>query len=309
MSANTLRVGAVGLGIMGRPIALNILQKAGVASMTVWNRTASKADELVAKGAKLASSPKEVASLSDVIFTNLTDSPDVQDVILREGDGILAGCREGCIIIDNSTIKPSTAQYIYAECKKKGVSFLDCPVSGGEPGAISGMLTAMVGGDEEALNKVLPILRHACGKGVTLVGGSGSGQVTKCANQIMVSAQMTAEAELLVFAQKSGVDPEKVVNAIKGGAAACWTLDNKPQRIFAGVRTPGFSIANNLKDLRIVNETAAENNISLPATATNTQLFQSSVAIGEGHLDNSAVLGILEKMNNCRVGPAEPAKQ
>lgn len=301
MSAPKLRVGYVGLGLMGHGIAKNILVK-GQFPLTVWNRTASKAAELVSLGATLAASPKDVADKCDVIFTNLSDSPDVEDVILREGDGILVGCKQGSIIVDNSTIKPKVAQFIFAECLKKGVSFLDVPLSGGALGARAGTCTAMVGGDENALEKVTDILKAYC-KAVTHIGPSGAGQIAKCANQIMVAAQMTAEAELLVFAQKAGADPQKVVAAIKGGAAACWTLDNKPQRIFSGDRSAQFKIDHQLKDLKIVMETAGECKICLPVTSANTQLFQSSAAIGHGELDNSAVLGVLEQLNAVCVGP------
>jgi 2-hydroxy-3-oxopropionate reductase len=172
---------------------------------------------------------------------------------------------------------------------------LDAPVSGGDIGAINGTLTIMVGGPEDALEKALPILR-SIGKTITHVGGLGDGQIAKAANQVMVAAQMVAMGELLILAQKAGADPRKVVEAIKGGAAACWTLDNKPQRLFAGNREPGFKAYMQAKDLGIIMDTAREYGISLPTTAVNTQLFNAMLEMGMGELDNSAVIGVIEKL-------------
>ena len=225
-----LKVGYIGLGLMGKSIARNIL-KAGF-PLVVHNRSRPAVDELVAEGAKAASSPAEVASQVDVVFTNLPDSPDVEKVALG-ASGIIEGAHEGLVFIDNSTIKPATARHIAAELAEKGVFALDAPVSGGDIGARNGTLAIMVGGDASALEKVMPVLL-AMGKTVTHVGDAGAGQIAKAANQIMVAAQMVAMGELLVFAQKAGADPQKVVAAIKGGAAQCWSLDVKPPRLFCG---------------------------------------------------------------------------
>ncbi len=289
-----LRIGYIGLGLMGKPMARNIMQ-AGYA-MTVWNRSPEKCADLAALGAKVASSPAEVARNSDVVITNVSDTPDVLAVTLGE-KGVINGVREGMIVIDNSTIKPAASREIYEAFKAKGVSYLDAPVSGGTLGAENGTLTIMVGGDPEALEKVMPVLQ-AMGKTITHVGASGTGQIAKAANQIMVAAQMVAEAELLVFAQKAGADPVKVIEAIKAGAAQCWTLDVKPQRLLAGNRTPGFKASLQAKDMNIVMETAREYLVGLPATAVNAQLFNGMVANGEGDLDNSAVVGMIERMSN-----------
>jgi 2-hydroxy-3-oxopropionate reductase len=199
------------------------------------------------------------------------------------------------IYIDNSTIKPTTARIIGEKMAERGVKMLDAPVSGGDIGAINGTLTIMVGGPEDALEKALPILR-SIGKTITHVGGLGDGQIAKAANQVMVAAQMVAMGELLILAQKAGADPRKVVEAIKGGAAACWTLDNKPQRLFAGNREPGFKAYMQAKDLGIIMDTAREYGISLPTTAVNTQLFNAMLEMGMGELDNSAVIGVIEKL-------------
>ncbi len=177
---------------------------------------------------------------------------------------------------------------------------LDAPVSGGDVGAIQGTLSIMVGGPEDALKKVMPVL-EAIGKTITHVGNLGDGQIAKAANQIMVAAQMVALGELLILAQKSGADPRKIVRAIKGGAASCWTLDNKPQRLFEGNRQPGFKAYMQAKDLGIVMDTAREYGVSLPTTAVNTQLFNAMLEMGMRELDNSAVLGVIERLSGVEL--------
>jgi len=292
-----LKVGYIGLGLMGKSIARNIL-KAGF-PLVVHNRSRTAVEELVAEGAQAAGSAAEVAGQVDVVFTNLPDSPDVEQVVLGP-DGILSAARPGLILVDNSTIKPVTARAIAARLAEKGAFALDAPVSGGDIGAKNGTLTIMVGGDAAALEKVMPVFL-AMGKTVTHVGEPGAGQVAKAANQIMVAAQMVAMAELLVFSQKAGVDPRKVVEAIKGGAAQCWTLDVKPPRLFAGNRNPGFKAHMQAKDLNIVLETAREYGVPLPATAENAQLFNAMLQMGMGELDNSAVLGVIETLAGCKL--------
>jgi 2-hydroxy-3-oxopropionate reductase len=202
--------------------------------------------------------------------------------------------------VDNSTIKPAVSRKIAEALAKKSVEALDAPVSGGDVGARNGTLTIMVGGSAEALEKVRPVLQ-AMGKTITLVGGPGSGQIAKAANQIMVAAQMVAMGELLIFARKAGADPAKVVEAIKSGAAQCWTLDIKPPRLFAGNRQPGFKARMQSKDLNIVLETAQEYGIPLPSATLDADLFRSMVQKGMGELDNSAVIGLFEEMANTRL--------
>jgi len=287
-----LTVGYIGLGLMGKSIARNIL-KAGF-PLVVHNRSRAAVDELAAEGARPASSPAEVASQVDVIFTNLPDTPDVEKVVLG-ADGILAGTHPGLIWVDNSTIKPATARTLSLRLAGKSVLSLDAPVSGGDIGARNATLTIMVGGPAEALEKVMPVFQ-AMGKTVTHVGEAGAGQVAKAANQIMVAAQMVAMGELLIFSQKAGVDPVKVVEAIKGGAAQCWTLDVKPPRLFAGNRAPGFKAYMQAKDLNIILETAREYGIPLPSAAVDAQLYNAMLQNGMGELDNSAVLGIIESL-------------
>lgn len=292
---SNLRVGYIGLGLMGKSIARNILQ-AGF-PLVVHNRSRAAVEELVGEGAKAAFSPKEVAGQVDVVFTNLPDTPDVESVVLGT-NGILEGAHAGLIYVDNSTIKPAAAREIARRLAEKGVLALDAPVSGGDIGARQGTLAIMVGGAAEALEKVRPIF-EAMGKTITHVGEAGAGQIAKAANQIMVAAQMVAMGELLIFARKAGADPQKVVEAIKGGAAQCWTLDVKPQRLFAGNRAPGFKAYMQTKDLDIVIETARQYGIPLPSTAVHTQLYHAMLEMGMRELDNSAVIGVIEHLANA----------
>jgi 2-hydroxy-3-oxopropionate reductase len=212
----------------------------------------------------------------DIVFTNLPDTPDVESVV-RSGDGILSAARPGLIWVDNSTIQPAAARQLSKLLAEKGALSLDAPVSGGDIGARNATLTIMVGGPAQALEKAMPAFQ-AMGKTITHVGQAGAGQVAKAANQIMVAAQMVAMGELLVFSQKAGVDPVKVVEAIKAGAAQCWTLDMKP------------------KDLNIVLETAREYGIPLPSAAVDAQLYNAMLQNDMGELDNSAVVGIIEEL-------------
>ncbi len=292
-----LKVGYIGLGLMGKSMARNIL-KAGF-PLVVHNRSQAAVDELVAEGARAASSPSEVAGQVDLIFTNLPDSPDVEQVALGP-QGVIEAAHPGLIFIDNSTIKPASARTISQRLGEAGVSCLDAPVSGGDIGARDGTLTIMVGGSAEALERARPVL-EAVGKTITHVGESGAGQIAKAANQIMVAAQMVAMGELLIFAKKAGADPEKVVAAIRAGAAQCWALDVKPPRLFAGNRQPGFKAYMQAKDLGIVMDSAREYGIPLPAAAVNTQLFNAMLEMDMPDLDNSAVIGVLEVLAGVRL--------
>ena len=289
-----LKIGYIGLGIMGKNIARNIL-KSGY-HVVVYNRSQAAVNELITEGATKALSPEDVARQVDVVFTNLPDSPDVEKIVLGE-HGILKGGHPGLIFVDNSTIKPAVARKISEQLNTKGVLALDAPVSGGEIGAQNATLTIMVGGPSEALEIVMPIFK-VMGKTVTHIGNSGAGQIAKAANQIMVAAQMVAMGELLIFSQKAGADPQKVIEAIKGGAAQCWTLDVKPPRLFNGIRQPGFKAKMQAKDMNIVLETAREYGIPLPSAAIDAQLFNSMIEKNLGDQDNSAVVAIIEFLAN-----------
>jgi 2-hydroxy-3-oxopropionate reductase len=292
-----LKVGYIGLGIMGKAMARNILQ-AGF-PIVVHNRSRQAVNELVAEGAIEAFSPKEVAEQVDVIFTNLPDSPDVERVALGD-ESVFHAATEGLIFVDNSTIKPAIARKISDRLGQKGVLCLDAPVSGGDIGAQQGTLAIMVGGPTKAFEKVMPIF-EVIGKKITHIGDSGAGQIAKACNQVMVAAQMVAMGELLILAKKAGADPEKVIAAIQGGAAQCWALDVKPERLFAGNRKPGFKAYMQAKDLGIVVDTAREYGIPMPSTSVNTQMFNAMLEMGMSELDNSAVIGVIEALANQKL--------
>jgi 2-hydroxy-3-oxopropionate reductase len=294
--------GYIGLGIMGSSIARNLM-KAGH-SLVVHNRSQAIVDQLVAEGAQRAASPREVAQQVDFVFTNLPDTPDVEQVVLGRS-GIIEGAHDGLIYIDNSTIRPESARHLYATLRDAGISALDAPVSGGDVGARNGILTIMVGGDEQAFRKAEPLFA-AMGKAWVLVGDAGAGQIAKACNQIIVGAQMAALAEALITAQKAGVDPMRMVDAIKGGAAQMWTLDVKPPRLFAGNRSPGFKAYMQLKDLGIIMDTARTYGIPLPVTAVITQLYQAMIEQGNRELDNSAIISVYESLTGLHLD--EPLK-
>ena len=287
-----LKVGYIGLGLMGKSIARNILK--GGFPLFVHNRSQESVKELVCEGARMGSTAAVIAAQVDVVFTNLPDSPDVELVALGPG-GVIEAARPGLIFVDHSTIKPATARHIAEKLGEKGVLALDAPVSGGDIGARQGTLAIMVGGDAGALETVRPAL-EAMGKTITHVGGPGAGQIAKACNQIMVAAQMVAMGELLIFARKAGADPQKIIEAIRGGAAQCWTLDVKPPRLFAGNRQPGFKAYMQAKDLNIVVESARQYGVPLPSSGLDAQLFNAMLEMGMAELDNSAVLGIIEAL-------------
>ena len=291
------KVGYIGLGIMGASIARNLM-KAGH-ELVVHNRSRQIVEQLVSEGATAAQSPKEVAQQVDFVFTNLPDSPDVEQVVLGE-NGIIEGAHAGLIYIDNSTIKPELARVLAEKLAAVGVDALDAPVSGGDVGAKNGTLTIMVGGTEAAFDKTAPLFA-GMGKAWVLVGDAGAGQIAKVCNQIIVGAQMVGLAEALITAQKAGVDPRRMVDAIKGGAAQMWTLDVKPPRLFAGNRNPGFKAYMQHKDLGIVLDTAKTYGIPLPMTAVIMQLYEAMLQQGNRELDNSAVISVYESLTGIKL--------
>jgi 2-hydroxy-3-oxopropionate reductase len=296
------KVGYIGLGIMGGSIARNLM-KAGH-ELVVHNRSQQVVQELVAAGAQAAASPKAVAEQVEFVFTNLPDTPDVEKVVLG-ANGIIEGAHDGLIYIDNSTIKPETARMLAARLAEVGVAALDAPVSGGDVGAKNGTLTIMVGGPQAAFDRAVPLFQ-AMGKAWVLVGESGAGQIAKVCNQIIVGAQMVGLAEALITAEKAGVDPSRVVDAIKGGAAQMWTMDVKPPRLFAGNRQPGFKAYMQHKDLGICLDTGKTYGIPLPMTAVIMQLYQAMLEMGHRELDNSAIITVYEQLANVRL--SEPLK-
>jgi len=288
------RIGFIGLGLMGSGMSKNLV-KAGY-PVTVWNRTASKMKPLVEAGAKSAGSPKEVAESSDVVVSIVTDSPDVEEVLLGP-EGAIHGAKKGHIFIDMSTISPIATREMAAKLAERGVEMLDAPVSGGVIGARDGTLSIMVGGKREVFDECRPIL-EAMGKTITYIGGVGDGQVCKAVNQILVGTTMLGVAEALVFAKKAGVDVKAVHAAVSGGAAGSWQLTNNGARLLKGDHEPGFKIKDYLKDLGIIAETAKATDMPLPATSLVHQMFINCAAEGMRDKGTQAVVVAVEKLAN-----------
>ena len=293
----TEQIGFIGLGIMGKPMAKNLL-KAGY-SVTVFDVVGERVEELVLDGASARGSSYEVASVTDKIITMLPDSADSERAILG-AHGVLEGARPGSVIIDMSSIAPSMSQKIAAECVKKGVEMLDAPVSGGEPGAINATLAIMVGGKQEVFDQCQALLK-VMGKNVVLTGDVGAGNITKLANQIIVAANIEALSEALVLAQKAGVDPERVFNAIRGGLAGSAVMEAKGPMMLNRNFRAGFRIRLHQKDLRNVLQTAQELNVPLPVTALVQQMLGALINEGEAEADHSAILHFLERLAKVEV--------
>ena len=285
-------VGFIGLGIMGRPMARNLL-KAGY-PLVVHSRSPGPVDEIVKAGAKAAGSPREVAGQCDVLITMLPSSPDVEQVALGPG-GIVEGARRGLVLVDMSTISPIVSQKIGRALEAKGVAMLDAPVSGGEKGAIDGALSIMVGGDPEVFESVRPILQ-AMGKTITLLGPLGFGGFTKLANQIIVAGNLTALAEALTLGRKAGLDRELLLTALAGGLAGSKCLEQKRPNYLASTYNPGFKAELHYKDLGLIMESARALGVPLPATAVVQELFNALRVKGRGGLDHSGIITLLEDL-------------
>jgi 2-hydroxy-3-oxopropionate reductase len=286
------KIGFIGLGIMGKPMARNLL-KAGY-PLTVNNRSQPAIEELKREGATVGSSAKEVAQASEVVITMLPNSPDVEAVVLGP-NGVLEGAKAGTIVIDMSTISPLVSQRIYEAAKKKKVNTLDAPVSGGEKGAIEGTLSIMVGGDQEVFDAVVPVFQ-AMGKTITYMGPAGAGGFTKLANQVIVAINLTAIGEALTLAAKAGLDPERLIQALSGGMAGSRCLEMKGPQIIKGNFKPGFKTDLHYKDLGLIMEAAHALQVPLPTTAGVQELFSALRVKGRGALDHSAVITILEDL-------------
>ena len=294
----TERIGFIGLGIMGGGMARNIL-KAGF-GLRVWNRTAARAEALVAAGAELGASPADVAAHSDIIITCVSDTPDVEAVLLGD-QGVLQGAREGALVIDMSTISPQATRAAGARLAERGVAMLDAPVSGGSEGAARGTLAIMVGGAPEQLQRALPVLQ-AMGQTITHVGELGAGQTVKLANQILVVGNAMAMSEALLFAQASGVDLQKTLDAVKNGAAGSWMLSNRGPQILGRDWRPGFTIDLQQKDLRLVLEAADQVGAPTLATGQIFQLYRTLQQRGLGAEGNHALIKALEYLAGIEVG-------
>lgn len=293
----TERIGFIGLGIMGGPMAGNIL-KAGFPVM-VWNRSREKAMPLLAVGATLGASPQAVAEQSDIIITMVTASEDVRHVVLGD-QGVSHGAAPGSVVVDMSTISPRVTREIADVLAAQGIHMLDAPVSGGDVGARNATLSIMVGGDAEVVERVRPVF-EAMGKKITHIGPNGAGQTCKLVNQILVVGNNMAMAEALVFATAAGVDVAKVVEAVGGGAAGSWQLNNLGPRILRRDFAPGFTIRNQQKDLRLALDAADDMRLPLLNTATIHNLFRVLEADGLADEGTQALVKALEKLTGVTV--------
>ncbi len=292
------KVGFIGLGIMGLPMARNLM-KAGHELVIVGGHAKQAVEELRAAGATVVASPRGVAAATKLVVTCLPDTPDVRQVVTG-ADGLLAGAQPGLIIVDHSTIAPLAAQELAAECARKGVAFLDAPVSGGQQGAIAGTLSIMVGGDADALKRAMPVL-EAVGKKIVHVGASGAGQFTKACNQIICAITWQAIAEGMALGAKAGVDPAKMLEAVSAGAARCWALEVRTPRLLDGDFKPGFMAKLQHKDLVIATDAGRKLGVPLPVTSLVTELYAALKTAGKGDWDTSSLVTIEEDLARVQI--------
>ncbi|NND99739.1 MAG: NAD(P)-dependent oxidoreductase [Pirellulaceae bacterium] len=287
------RIGWIGTGVMGRSMCGHLIS-AGYKA-TVFNRSRDKTDDLVAAGATLVNSPREVAQESDVVFTIVGFPSDVRSVILGD-DGVLAGCRSGMTIVDMTTSQPSLAEEIAVAAEKQQVASIDAPVSGGDTGAKNAALSIMIGGDQSAVDAVRPLF-ELMGKTIVHQGGPGRGQHTKMVNQTLIASGMIAVCEGLLYAHKAGLDLPTVMQSVSSGAAGSWSLSNLAPRMIDGNFDPGFFVEHFIKDMRIALDEAAAMNLSLPGLALAHQLYQAVVAQGHAKDGTQSLLLALAKLN------------
>lgn len=295
--SNIKKIGFIGLGIMGKPMAKNLI-KAGY-PLVVFDINKDAVNELVSLGAQKGLSSKDVAEKTEIIITMLPNSPHVKEVILGK-DSVIEGVKSGSIIVDMSSIAPLASQQIAEKLKEKGIMMLDAPVSGGEPKAVEGTLAIMVGGDEASFETVKELL-FKMGSSVIFVGGIGSGNVTKLANQIIVALNIAAMSEAMVLATKAGVDPEKVFNAIRGGLAGSTVLNAKMPLVLKGNFKPGFRIELHIKDLMNAMDTAHEVGVPLPLTSQVLEIMQALKVDGKAKDDHGGVIQFYEKLAGIEV--------
>ncbi len=298
-------IGFIGLGIMGKPMARNLL-RAGY-KLIAFDLVEAAIEDAVKAGAERGSSAKDVAARSETIITMLPDGPDVEKAVLGAG-GVLEGARQGSLLVDMSSISPLTSQKVGAACAKKGVDFLDAPVSGDEPKAIDGTLAIMVGGRPEVFERARPALAKM-GSSVTLTGPVGAGNVTKLANQIMVACNIAAMGEALTLATRAGLDPEVVFNAVKGGLAGSTVLNAKAPMVIARNFKPGFRIQLHQKDLRNALLAAEAMKVSLPFTSLVQQMLMALMNEGKGDYDHAGIVTFIERMAGVEIAkPAQGSK-
>ncbi|MEY7998871.1 NAD(P)-dependent oxidoreductase [Clostridium sp. Mt-5] len=284
-------IGFIGLGVMGNSMASNILR--GGYDLLVYNRTKSKGDNLIANGAKWRDTPADVAKEADIVISIVGYPKDVEEVYLGK-DGVLENIRKDGIVVDMTTSKPSLAKKIYNEAKKKGVYSLDAPVSGGDVGAKNGALSIMVGGDKEIFEKVLPIFK-LMGKNIVWQGKAGSGQHTKMCNQIAIAGNMMGVCETIAYAEKSGLDPERVLKSIETGAAASWSLSNLAPRMIKGDFEPGFYVKHFIKDMNIALSEAKDMNLETPALKLSKSLYDELEKEGKGDCGTQVLYKLIDK--------------
>jgi 2-hydroxy-3-oxopropionate reductase len=294
-----MKVGFIGLGIMGRPMALNLI-KAGH-ELVVYDIVEKNMEELIVAGAAAAASCREVAESSDIVITMLPNSPHVRAAVLGEG-GVLEGARSGMILIDMSSIAPAASQEIEGACREKGVKMIDAPVSGGEPKAIDATLAIMVGGDKAVYEQVKDSLLLKVGASAVYCGSIGAGNTVKLANQIIVACNIAACAEAFTLAKRAGVDPERVFEAIRGGLAGSTVMNAKIPMMMAGNFTPGFKVDLHIKDLDNVLATGHNVGAPLPLTAAIMEMMQTLRADGRGNEDHSALARYYAKLCGTAIG-------
>lgn len=295
-----MKIGLIGLGIMGKPMAMNIL-KAGY-DLTVFDRNTAATDTVVAAGGKAASSAREIGETCDVVLTMLPNSPHVKSVMLGE-DGVAEAMKPGSVFIDMSSINPIASKEIAEELAKKGIAMLDAPVSGGEPKAIDGTLSFMVGGAQETFDAYKPLL-ETMGASVIRCGEVGAGNTTKLANQVVVALNIAAVSEAFMLAEKAGVDPNLVFNAIKGGLAGSTVMNAKVPMILEGNFKPGFKIDLHIKDLTNAIDTAHAVGAPVPLTAAVMEILQNLHFDGFGQDDHSGIAKYYEKLTGTHIGRA-----
>ena len=286
------KIGFIGLGGMGKPMATNLIKKGY--SLTVWNRTRYKMDDLLEMGAQGAESPKEVAQKSDIVITMVADSPDVEEVILGP-NGVKDGVSEGMIVIDMSTISPQVTRQIAEVLSEVGVKMLDAPVSGGDIGAKQGTLSIMVGGQKDVFEKCLPIF-ETLGKRITHMGGNGMGQATKLCNQVICGLNIQAVCEGLMLGAKSGLDLNKLLEVVTAGAAGSWMLSNLGPKMLKNDFEPGFKIIHQQKDLRLALSAASDLGLPLPGTALVQQMLRAVEVEGMEEKGTQAAVMAMEKL-------------
>jgi 2-hydroxy-3-oxopropionate reductase len=292
-----MEIGFIGLGIMGKPMSMNLM-KAGY-QLVVLDRNQAAVAELVAAGAEQAATPREVAERAEIVITMLPNSPQVKEVVLGEG-GILEAARAGLTLIDMSSIAPLVSREVAEKLAAKGAAMLDAPVSGGQPKAIDGTLSVMVGGTQEVFDRCYEIMKAMAGS-VVLTGGIGAGNVTKLANQVIVALNIAAMSEALVLATKAGVEPELVWQAIRGGLAGSTVLDAKAPLVLDRKFSPGFRVNLHIKDLANVLETSHDLGVALPLTASVMEMMQAIRADGQGDEDHCSLVKHYEKLAHVEV--------